>query len=164
MGLFGTNTPRDYGGLGLSMLGSCLATEELARAHAAFYYRCGVNVHIGSKPLELGGSDAQKRRWLPALASGRTTAAMALTEPDAGSDAAAIETSARRDGQDYVLDGRKTFITNAADAGLFTVFATLSPGSRARGIGAFLVEAGTPGLAVGPAIEMAAGATPRSAS
>ena len=156
-GLFGINTPTTYGGLGMSMLGSCLAIEELAKAHAAFYYLCGVNVHIGSKAIELDGSEDQKRRWLPALASGRTIAALALTEPDAGSDAAGIATSARRDGDSYVLDGRKTYITNAAEAGLFTVFATLDTRAGSRGITAFLVEAGTPGLTVGRAIEMAAG-------
>ena len=157
LGLFGTNTPRAYGGLGLSMLGSCLAVEELAKAHAAFYYLCGVNIHIGSKAIELDGSEEQKRRWLPELASGRTFAALALTEPEAGSDAASIATTARRDGDFYVLNGRKTFITNAAEAGLFTVFATLAPGSGARGITAFAVEARTPGFEIGRAIEMAAG-------
>ncbi len=156
-GLFGTNTPRDYGGLGMSMLGSCLAIEELARAHAAFYYLCGVNVHIGSKAIEFDGSEAQKRRWLPALASGRVIAALALTEPDSGSDAASIATTARRDGDAYVLNGHKIYITNAAEAGLFTVFATLDRDAGARGITAFVVEAGTPGLEVGRAIEMAAG-------
>ncbi len=156
-GLFGVNTPRAYGGRGLSMLGSCLATEELAKAHTAFYYRCGINVHIGSKPIELGGSEAQKRRWLPELASGRTIAALALTEPEAGSDAASIKTWARSDGDSYVLNGRKIYITNAAEAGLFTVFATLAPGAGARGMAAFLVEAGRPGLDVGRPIEMTAG-------
>ena len=125
LGLFGTNTPREYGGLGLSMLGSCLAIEELAKAHAAFYFLSGVNVHIGSKPIELAGSEALKRRWLPELASGRTIAAFALTEQEAGSDAAAIRTVARRDAAGgYVLAGAKTYITNAPVAGLFTVFAT----------------------------------------
>ena len=158
LGLFGTNTPRDYGGLGLSMLGSCLAVEELAKAHVAFYFLSGVNVHIGSKPIELAGSEALKRRWLPELASGRTIAAFALTETDAGSDAAAIRTTARRDkAGDYVLNGAKTYITNAPVAGLFIVFATLDPAFGAKGIAAFLVEAGTPGLQIGRVIEMAAG-------
>ncbi len=107
MGLFGTNTPVEYGGLGLSMLGSCLAIEELAKAHIAFYFLSGVNVHIGSKPIEFAGSGALKRRWLPELASGRIIAAFALTEAEAGSDAAAIRTTARRDGDHYVLDGAK---------------------------------------------------------
>ena len=158
LGLFGTNTPREYGGLGLSMLGSCLAIEELAKAHVAFYFLSGVNVHIGSKPIEFTGSEALKRRWLPELASGRTIAAFALTEQEAGSDAAAIRTVARRDATgDYVLTGAKTYITNAPVAGLFTVFATLDPALGARGITAFLVEAGTPGLEIGRTIEMAAG-------
>jgi acyl-CoA dehydrogenase len=158
MGLFGTNTPTIYGGLGLSMLGSCLAVEEIAKAHTAFYYLCGVNVHIGSKPIEFAGSEAQKRRWLPELASGRTIGAFALTEEGAGSDAARLATTARRDGADhYVLNGRKTYITNAPEAGVFTVFVTLDPALGSRGIAAFLVEAGTPGLIVGRTIEMAAG-------
>jgi acyl-CoA dehydrogenase len=157
MGLFGTNTPADYGGLGLSMLGSCLAIEELAKAHIAFYFLSGVNVHIGSKPIELGGGEALKRRWLPELASGRTIAAFALTEKEAGSDAAAIGATARRDGDHYVLDGAKTYITNAPVAGLFTVFASLDPALGSKGITAFLVEAGTPGLRIGRTVEMAAG-------
>ena len=157
MGLFGTNTPREYGGLGLSMLGSCLAIEEVAKAHTAFYYLSGVNVHIGSKPIEFAGSEALKRRRLPELASGRTIAAFALTETEAGSDAARLATTARRDGGHYVLDGAKVYITNAPEAGLFTVFATVDPSLGTKGISAFVVEAGTPGLTVGRTIEMAAG-------
>jgi acyl-CoA dehydrogenase len=158
MGLFGTHTAKTYGGLGLSMLGSCLAIEELAKAHVAFYFLSGVNVHIGSKPIELAGSEALKRRWLPELASGRTIAAFALTETGAGSDAAAITTTARRDGTGhYVLEGAKTYITNAPVAGVFTIFATLDPARGAKGISAFLVEAGTPGLRIGRIVEMAAG-------
>jgi len=158
MGLFGSNTPPAYGGLGLSMLGSCLAIEEVAKAHSALYYLSGVNVHIGSKAIELEGSEELKQRWLPELASGRTIGAYALTEPDAGSDAAHIKTTARRDGTShYVLNGHKTYITNAPVAGIFTVFATLDPALGTRGICAFAVEAGTPGLKVGRTIEMAAG-------
>ncbi|MBX9945994.1 MAG: acyl-CoA dehydrogenase family protein [Reyranella sp.] len=158
MGLFGTNTPTAYGGLGLSMLGSCLAIEEIAKAHTAFYYLSGVNVHIGSKPIEFEGSEALKRRWLPELASGRTIGAFALTEADAGSDAARLKTEARRDGPGhYVLNGSKIYITNAPEAGLFTVFATADPSLGARGVSAFVVEAGTPGLKIGRTIEMSAG-------
>ena len=157
MGLFGTNTPREFGGLGLSMVGSCLAIGELAKAHAAFYYLSGVNVHIGSKPIELAGSSALRERWLPELASGRVIAAFALTEPEAGSDAAGIRTSARRAGDHYILDGRKTYITNAAEAGLFTVFATLDRRLGPKGLCAFAVPAPTPGLSVGRSIPMAAG-------
>ncbi|PAY10810.1 hypothetical protein CK489_01135 [Bradyrhizobium sp. UFLA03-84] len=157
MGLFGTNTPTQFGGLGLSMLGSCIAIEELAKAHTAFYYLCGVNVHIGSKAIEFFAQPAVRDRWLPELASGRVIGAFALTEPDAGSDAARIQTRARRDGDHYVLDGRKTYITNAPVAGVFTVFATLDPSKGAKGIAAFVVDAKTPGLTVGRVVEMAAG-------
>ncbi|QPF84071.1 acyl-CoA dehydrogenase family protein [Bradyrhizobium genosp. L] len=157
MGLFGTNTPREFGGLGLSMLGSCIAIEELAKAHTAFYYLSGVNVHIGSKAIEFFARPQVRDRWLPELASGRVIAAFALTEPNAGSDAARIETRARRDGDHYVLDGCKTYITNAPVAGVFTVFATLDPSAGAKGIAAFVVDAKTPGLSIGRVVEMAAG-------
>lgn len=157
MGMFGLNTAREYGGAGLSMLATCVALQELAKSHIAYYYVSGVNVHIGSKGIELDGSDEQKRRWLPELASGRIIGAFALTEPDAGSDAGGIATTARRDGDTYVLNGHKTYITNAPIAGLFTVFAKTDSGARSRGISAFLVEAGTPGLEVGEPIEMLGG-------
>lgn len=157
MGLFGTNTPKQYGGLGLSMLGSCLAIEELAKAHTAFYYLSGVNVHIGSKAIEFFANPDVRDRWLPELASGRVIGAFALTEPNAGSDAAKISTRARRDGNSYVLDGRKTYITNAPVAGVFTAFATLDPAASAKGIAAFAVDAKTPGLRIGRTVEMAAG-------
>lgn len=157
MGLYGTSTPREYGGLGLSMLGSCIAIEELAKAHAAFYYLAGVNVHIGSKAIELDGNEEQKRKWLQRLASGEVIAALALTEPEAGSDAVSIKTTARRQNDSYVLNGRKIYITNAAEAGVFTVFATTDPEKGSRGISAFIVEAGTPGFNVGRRIEMAGG-------
>jgi acyl-CoA dehydrogenase len=158
MGLFGTNTPAEYGGLGLSMLGSCLAIEEIAKAHTAFYYLSGVNVHIGSKAIEFYALPQIRDRWLPRLASGETIGAFALTEPGAGSDAARITTTARRDGSShYVLDGAKTYITNAPVAGVFTVFATLNSSLGAKGISAFVVDATTPGLRIGRTVEMAAG-------
>jgi acyl-CoA dehydrogenase len=157
MGLFGTNTPRQYGGLGLSMLGSCLAIEELAKAHTAFYYLSGVNVHIGSKAIELHARPEIRDKWLPELASGRVIGAFALTEPEAGSDATRIRTNFRADGSHYVLNGRKTYITNAPVAGIFTVFATREPGAGARAISAFAVDATTPGLRIGRTVEMAAG-------
>jgi acyl-CoA dehydrogenase len=115
-------------------------------------------VHIGSKPIELAGSEALKRRWLPELATGRTIGAFALTEPEAGSDAARVATTACRDGAGhYVLNGCKTYITNAPQAGLFTVFATVDAALGRNGVTAFLVEAGSPGLTIGRSIEMMAG-------
>lgn len=156
-GMFGLNTPTAYGGAGHSMLATCLALQELAKAHIAYYYVSGVNVHIGSKGLEFDGTEAQKQKWLPELASGRIVAAFALTEPEAGSDAGGIATTAVRDGRDYVLNGRKTYITNAPLAGLFTVFARTASDNRKGAISAFLVEAGTPGLNIGAPMEMLAG-------
>lgn len=155
-GVFGLNTATCYGGAGRSMLETCLAIEELAKAHIAYYYLTGVNVHIGSKAFELAGTDEQKQRWLPQLAGGRMIAAFALTEPEAGSDAAGITTTARRDGRCYVLNGRKTFITNAPIAGVFTVFAKTQSLGR-DGISAFAVEPTTAGFGIGKPMEMLGG-------
>jgi acyl-CoA dehydrogenase len=156
-GMFGLNTPSAYGGAGHSMLATCLALQELAKAHIAYYYLSGVNVHIGSKGIAFDGTEAQRRKWLPELASGRIVAAFALTEPGAGSDAGGIATTAVRDGQHYVLNGRKIYITNAPVAGLFTVFARTARDEGKGAISAFLVEAGTPGLGIGEPMEMLAG-------
>jgi acyl-CoA dehydrogenase len=156
-GLFGLNTPVAYGGGGHSMLATCLALQEIAKAHIAYYYVAGVNLHIGSKGIEWDGTEAQRRMWLPELASGRIIAAFALTEPEAGSDAGAIASTAVRDGSHYVLNGRKIYITNAPVAGLFTVFARTASQRGHGAICAFLVEAGTPGLKVSEPVAMLAG-------
>jgi len=157
-GFFGLNTPRKYGGLGLDMAGTCVAIAELAKAHIAHYYTAGVNVHLASKGIELDGSEVQRRRWLPELASGRLIGAFALTEEEAGSDAAAIRTTAVSEGAHWVLRGRKRYITNAPIADLFTVFAASDPGRGAHGgITAFLVEKGTPGFSIGAITPMTGG-------
>jgi acyl-CoA dehydrogenase len=151
LGLFGLTIPEEYGGAGLTMEEEVRAVLELGRTSPAFRSMFGTNVGIGSQGLVLAGSDEQKRRWLPRLASGELIASFALTEPDAGSDAASLATRASRDGDRYVLNGTKRYITNAPQAGLFTVMArTGAPDSGAGGISAFLVEEGTPGLTVGP--------------
>lgn len=157
-GMYGTNTPKEYGGLGMPMIGSCLAVEALGRAHISFYYTCGVNVHIGSKAIELRGSDIQRRRYLPKLASGEHVAALAMTEPGAGSDAASIKTSAKKVEGGYVLNGHKIFITNAQIADCFTVIARTSEVDRRGGLSAFIVRKDAEGMRVGPAMEMLAGA------
>jgi acyl-CoA dehydrogenase len=156
-GMFGLNTPVCFGGAGRSMFETCLAFQELAKSHIAYYYLTGVNVHIGSKAIEFHGSAEQQQRWLPELASGRTVAAFALTEPEAGSDAAGVTTTARRDGKSYVLNGRKIFITNAPIAGVFTVFAKTDAQRGRAGMSAFLVEPGTAGFEIGRPIEMLGG-------
>ncbi|MFT3805117.1 MAG: acyl-CoA dehydrogenase family protein [Burkholderiaceae bacterium] len=149
-GLFGFSIPEAYGGAGMSTEELVLAAIELSQCSVAFRARVGTNTGIGSEALVVDGSDAQKRRYLPALASGRLTGCFALTEPEAGSDAAALRTTARRGDGGYVLNGSKCFITNAPIAGLFTVMARTDPAAKgASGVTAFLVERGTPGLSTG---------------
>jgi len=151
-GYFGWSIPQQYGGAGLTCEELVLAAMELSQAATAFRARVGTNTGIGSEALVADGTEEQKQRYLPALASGEITGCFALTEPEAGSDATALTTSARRDGDHYVLNGTKCYITNAPIAGLFTVMARTDPDNlTAGGISAFLVEAGTPGLSVGPA-------------
>lgn len=152
LGLFGHSIPKAYGGGGLG-------TEELARvnmvvsqAAPAFRARFGGNTGIASESLVVDGTPEQKTRYLPSLADGSVTGCFALTEPGAGSDATALATTAKLDGDHYIMNGTKCYITNAPLANLFTVFARTdldAPG--AKGISAFLIERGTPGLRTGPA-------------
>jgi acyl-CoA dehydrogenase len=150
LGFFGLSIPEDYGGIGLGVEEEVRVAFELGRTSPAFRSAFGTNNGIGSQGIVIDGTEDQKRRYLPKLASGEMIGSFALTEPDYGSDAASIQTSARRDGNLYVLNGTKRFITNAPSADLFTVMArTGARDSGAGGITAFLVEADTPGLSLG---------------
>ncbi len=150
LGLFGLTIPEEYGGLGLTMEEEVRVCFELGGASPAFRSVFGTNVGIGSQGLLMDGTAEQKQRYLPGLASGAIRASFALTEPSAGSDAGSLLTTARMDGDDYVLDGTKRYITNAPYAGLFTVYARTDAASKdGRGVSAFLVDAGTPGLHIG---------------
>lgn len=150
LGLFGLSIPEEFGGLGLSMEEEALLVFELGRAAPAFRSMFATNVGIGSQGIAIDGTPAQKARYLPRLASGELIGSFALTEPEAGSDAGSVRTSARREGDHYVLNGTKRYITNAPHAGLFTVMARTDPETKgARGVSAFAVEAGTPGLSLG---------------
>ena len=150
LGLFGLSIPTSYGGLGLTMEEECLVALELGRASPAFRTVVGTNIGIGSQGLIMDGRPDQKDYWLPRLASGDVISSFALTEPDAGSDAGSIRTSAVRDGDCYRLNGTKRFITNAHKAGLFTVMARTDPDTQCgRCVSAFLVPAQTPGLTIG---------------
>jgi len=150
LGLFGLSIPEEYGGLGLTMEEEVLVAMELGHTSPAFRSVIGTNVGIGSQGVVMFGSDAQKREWLPKLASGEVVASFALTEPGAGSDAASLKTTAIRDGDHYVVNGTKRFITNANRAGMFTLMARTDPAKKgAGGISAFIVPADTQGISVG---------------
>lgn len=150
LGYFGITLPAQYGGMGLGALAYCVVQEELAKAHAGFNLLISGNNGIGAKAIVMDGTDEQRERYLPPLARGERIAAFALTEPGAGSDAAAIEMTADRDGDDFVLNGMKHFITRGDVADLFTVIAVTDRKLRARGgITAFIVEKGTPGFRLG---------------
>ncbi|MFO1013354.1 MAG: acyl-CoA dehydrogenase family protein [Caulobacteraceae bacterium] len=150
LGLFGLSIPEAYGGLDLSMEDECLVAVELGRTSPAFRSAFGTNVGIGSQGLVMFGNDAQKEKYLPGIASGDIITSFALTEPEAGSDSANVQTRATLDGDAYVLNGGKRFITNANKAHLFTVMARTNPDVRGGGgVSAFLVERDLPGLSVG---------------
>jgi alkylation response protein AidB-like acyl-CoA dehydrogenase len=146
--LFGILYDEEFGGLGASALMALVAVEELSKVCATTGLILAVQ-ELGSLGLKLAGTDEQKQRYLPRLASGEWLCAYALTEPGSGSDSAAMRTQARREGDDYVLTGSKRFITNAGVADLYTVFAKTDPGAGHAGISAFLVEASAPGFEVG---------------
>ena len=147
IGLFGHSIPEDYGGAGLTSEELSLVNIEVSQCATTFRARFGGNTGIASESLVVDGTAAQKEKYLPQLASGKVTGCFALTEPEAGSDATAQQTTAIRDGDHFVIIGQKCFITNAPIANLFTVFArTDLQGKGANGITAFLVERGTPGL------------------
>ncbi len=150
MGLYGFAIPAEYGGLGLSMWEEAQLVFELGYTTPSLRSMFGTNNGIAGHVLLEGGTEEQKVGWLPRLASGEVVASFALTEPDAGSDPAGLKTVARRDGDQWVIDGAKRFITNAPTADVFMVFARTSPDERgAKGITAFLVPGDTQGVTVG---------------
>ena len=152
-GLLGILIPREYGGAGLDALAFALCIEELAQACASTSVIVDVHTSVGSEPILLFGTPEQRRKWLPRLASGDLLGAFALTEPASGSDAGSLQTSARRGGNGYVLNGTKVFITNVGRAGMYVVFARTGEkgkvSGKASGVSAFLVPADTPGVRVG---------------
>ena len=151
LGLYGFALPVEYGGIGLSMADEVELVFELGWTTPAFRSLFGTNNGIAGHVLMLGATDEQKERWLPRLASGELTAAFALTEPEAGSSPAELTTTARREGEEWVIDGIKRYITNAPVADVFMTFARSTPGAKgASGISAFLVPADAAGLTVAP--------------
>jgi acyl-CoA dehydrogenase len=149
MGLYGYALPSEYGGLGLSVRQQVLLTIELGYTSPAFRSLFGTNNGIAGQVLVMGGTDSQRKQWLPRLASGEVVASFALTEPDAGSDPSSLVTSATPDGDGWVIDGLKRYITNAPAADAFMVFARTDPQApRGKGIGVFIVPSSLPGVSV----------------
>ena len=149
MGLFGIGFRESVGGQGFGKLGYCIAVEQLARANASLWNVIGGSAGLCGTAIDVGGPDDLRERYLPDLLSAKRIGAYGLSEPGAGSDAGSLHTSARRDRDTYVIDGAKTFITNAPIADVFTIFATVDHAAGSKGITAFVVERGTPGLEVG---------------
>ncbi len=147
LGLMGVYFPEEYGGLGGGIMEMCIVVEELCRVDGAAglcYAACG----LGAFPILVGGTDEQKKKYLPRLAAGEL-AAFAITEASAGSDSSNVKTRARRDGDSYVLNGTKQFITNGSVAKIYSVIASTNPIKGARGLSAFIIEDGTPGFTYG---------------
>lgn len=150
LGMFGMTIPEEYGGLGLTMEEEVAVAMVLGKTSPAFRSMIGTNNGIGSIGIVIDGTEDQKQNYLPKLAAGELIGAFALTEPDAGSDAASLRTTAKRDGDYYILNGTKRFITNAPEAGIFTVMARTNQEIKGSGgISAFIVEADNPGLSLG---------------
>ncbi|MBI5276502.1 MAG: acyl-CoA dehydrogenase family protein [Burkholderiales bacterium] len=150
LGLFGLTVPEAYGGLGLTMEEEVMVMLAMGQTSPCFRSLFGTTVGIGSQGILMDGTPAQKDKYLPRLATGELVASFALTEPEAGSDAASLRTTAVREGDHYVVNGTKRFITNAPQAGIFTLMARTDPEDKgAGGVSAFIVEANTPGITIG---------------
>jgi alkylation response protein AidB-like acyl-CoA dehydrogenase len=149
LGLMGVAIPAEHGGAGLGETGLCIAMEEITRGDFSVAVSYGAHASIGAMSVVVGGSEEQKRRWLPDMASGKVLGAYALSEAGAGSDPAAMRTRAVRDGAQWVLDGEKVWITNGDVADVLTVYAVTDPARGAKGVTAFLVRRDSPGLSVG---------------
>lgn len=149
LGLLGIIIPEEYGGAGFDFVSLAIAIEEISRVCATTGVIVAVNNSLAGYPIMQFGNDAQKKKYLPLLASGKKIGAFGLTEPNAGSDVAAMEATARLDGDHYILNGTKRFITNAGEAGVFIVFAYANKELKHKGISVFIVERDTPGFSLG---------------
>jgi alkylation response protein AidB-like acyl-CoA dehydrogenase len=149
LGVMGVQFPERYGGAGMTAIDYCLCIEELSRVDPSVALSVAAHNGLGPAHIAMFGTDAQKERWLVPLARGEKLGAWALTEPDAGSDAAGTRTTASREGDTWVLNGTKTFITHGASADVMVVMASTTRSRGAKGISAFVVERGAPGFAAG---------------
>jgi butyryl-CoA dehydrogenase len=149
LGLTGIPWPEEYGGIGSDYLAYCIAIEELSRVDASIGVTLSAHTSLAGWPIYKFGSEEQKQKYLRPMAEGRKIGAYGLTEPGSGSDASAMKTTARQDGDDYILNGSKIFITNGGEADIYVVFAMMEPEKKHRGISAFIVESGFEGFSVG---------------
>ena len=149
LGLFGISIPTEYGGSNLSMEEEVKLTFELGRASPAFRSIAGTNIGIGSQTIVMSGTEDQKKKYLPKFATGELIGSFALTEPDAGSDAISIKTTAKKVGNKYIINGTKRYITNAPIAGVFSVMAKTKPEKKASSISCFLIDSNSPGMTIG---------------
>jgi len=149
MGLFGLSIPEEYGGLGLDMVGKCAIYEELGKTHNGYTTLIGAHTGIGTVGIVELGTEEQRQKYLPKMASGEWIGAFALTEPEAGSNAANLKTTAVKQGDKYIINGSKHYITNAVEAHVFTVMAVTDPAKGAKGITSFIVEKDFPGFVLG---------------
>ena len=149
-GLFGIGHDERWGGAGFGKLGYCVAVEQVGRVNASLWNIVGGSAGLCGTAIELGGPDELRERLLPDIFTGRKVGAYCLSEPGAGSDAGSLKTAARKDGDSYVIDGAKTFITNAPIADVFVIFTSVAPSQGSKGITAFVVERNTEGLEIGP--------------
>ena len=146
IGLFGISIPTEYGGSNLSMEQEVKLTFELGRASPAFRSMAGTNIGIGSQTIVMSGTDEQKQKYLPKFSTGEIIGSFALTEPDSGSDAMSITTSAKKVGNEYLINGTKRYITNAPIAGVFSVMARTNEEKSSSSISCFLVDSKLPGI------------------
>ncbi len=149
IGLFGISIPEKYGGSNLSMEQEVKLTFELGRASPAFRSIAGTNIGIGSQTIVMAGTDKQKHKYLPKFSSGDIIGSFALTEPDSGSDAMSIKTTAKKKGNEYIINGTKRYITNAPIAGVFSVMAKTKDEKSSSSISCFLVDSDLPGITLG---------------
>lgn len=149
LGLMGITTPEDLGGSGMDFTSYIIAINELSKVSAVMGVILSVHTSVGTNPIIYFGNEEQKKRYVPKLAAGEYLGAFCLTEPGAGSDAGSLQSKAVRDGDEYVINGSKVFITNGGEADVYIVFASTNPAEKTRGISAFIVEKGTPGLIIG---------------
>ncbi|KOS66546.1 acyl-CoA dehydrogenase [Lysinibacillus contaminans] len=149
LGLMGITAPEEFGGSAMDFTSYILAIHELSKVSAVMGVILSVHTSVGTNPIIYFGNDEQKQRYVSKLASGEFLGAFCLTEPSAGSDAGSLQSKAKKDGNDYVINGSKVFVTNGGEADVYIVFASTNTEAKTRGISAFIVEKGTPGLVIG---------------